>query len=154
MANWRKAPSRGEGRRSRRRPILRPHCGTHLGACKYVITDAEVEGNWVATALYFCYNGGAVTYVTPTGGDTNIGIGGGWGFVDFDRYAYCCVGNYHWYMAKIANFVQQVDWFTWRHDCVQNEIHLYGNGTVIKYPGWWNRWTAFTNQTDCALGPG
>ena len=155
----RRLNARRESRnREARFPALRlgtrPYCGTDLGACKYAITDAEVEGNWVATALYFCYNGGAITYMTPTGGNTQYGIGSGFGLVDWDQWTYCCLGNYHWSMHKIADFVTYLDFGLFRHDCVKNEIHLYGNGTVIYNSGWWNRWTWWSNQTDCALGPG
>jgi hypothetical protein len=147
------APRREGMRRHARLPVAAPNCGGG-DPCRWVDTGTSLEGNWVSTSVLFCWNGSAVTYIWPTGGSTSAGAGESFYLQDWDRWSYCCVGHWEWHMDKIANFTIVTSRLTWRHDCLRNELHLYGNGTYSTNPGWWFRWTAFTDLTDCAAGPG
>lgn len=88
---------------------------------------------WDTTSMFldvvFCFDGSEVYSVTPAGGTTTIGYGG-YQEGGRPRWAWCCIHQSNYYIAKVIQLHRQVDPNTYATVCLGNFLRLYNNGAI------------------------
>jgi hypothetical protein len=79
----------------------------------------------MTTSFDYCWNGSAVTSVSPTGGSSTVVTPWSWTFKGFPTNSYCCVGQWSYYIHRVAWWE---DDFTGSDVCIRHRIDVQGNG--------------------------